>query len=113
MIVLAYAFSTPITVLFATPDSEANSYVQQEFFVFAELLGSLLPAYFLGKSSSTNPWLVAIALRAIAFVPAAYLFGENFMTFLTSRPASFHVAYIALAGFCAAFIWKKKISDSN
>ena len=113
LILLAYAFSTPVVNLLATPESETHFYIQQEFFVFAELLGSLLPAYVLGRGSSTNPWLIAVVLRLIAFVPAAFLLGNNFVAFFTSRPVSFHVAFITLAGFCAAFTWKKKLQGSN
>ena len=113
LVLLGYALLTPLAHVIAEPDSAAYVYVQQEFIVLAELVGSLVPAFILAKFSKTNPWVAAAALRVIAFMPSFFFFSDHMMHFLSSRPVSYHITFVVLSGVCAGLFWELKASASQ
>jgi hypothetical protein len=107
LILAAYFLATPILATLAPADSQTYVYLQQEWLFATDFAGSVVPAVVLGRRFNGSPWPTAVVLRAFAFLPytVIFLFGHP-IEFLASRPISYHITCLVLAGCTSILILK-------
>ena len=108
-VLVGYLLLTIVASSVAPIESTLYLYLQQEATALCDLVASILPAFVLAKYATANPWRTSVVLRIIAFVPSFISFGNHLGPLITSRPISYHAAFLLLSGISASYFWTRKV----